>query len=81
MTQLLLNVNDADLAVLEPLLHRLHITYIRKEEETQTVSLENKTALLAELKELASKITISSFGNPIEWQKETRMDRTLPFRY
>ncbi len=79
MTQLILNVNDTDLSIIEPLLNRLKIAYATKEGQKKQL-VESNTSFLKELNQLAEKITISSFGDPVEWQKEVRQDRQLAFR-
>ncbi len=46
-----------------------------KEKEIDNTALFNKLRTIQEQPNLTS-----SFGNPIEWQKETRKDRKLPLR-
>lgn len=44
------------------------------------VYLHDREKKLLELRYLAAQIKQSSYGNPIEWQREIRQDRVLPFR-
>jgi hypothetical protein len=83
MTQLILNVNDADLSIIEPLLNRLRIAYARKEEQTVSLKNGNSKILVARKKLLAmveDGLNTSSFGDPVEYQKEVRKDKILAFR-
>ena len=76
--------NDSDLAVLETMLNRMQFRYTKTEKkENQKPDLSNskvRAEVLRELRYLASKIKTSSFGDPVEWQRETRIDKPLAFR-
>jgi hypothetical protein len=83
MTQLILNVNDADLSIIEPLLSRLRIVYAKKEEKVVPLKIENSKILAARKKLLAmveDGLDTSYFGDPVEFQKEARKDKVLAFR-
>lgn len=79
MKQVTLNIKqDKDLDILMPILDRLGITI-------QEDNLHSKKKLSEEeyLKCLAiidKGIDVSNYGDPMEWQKEQREDRKLPYR-
>jgi hypothetical protein len=75
--------DESDLAILESLLRRLKLRFeMRKGQipvlEPSADSEREKNLL--ELRRLAALIKHSSFGDPVEWQREVRKDRILPFR-
>lgn len=81
--------NEQDLIVLEPLLKRMKLRFERKngkKESTQQAKLdlsaqqrlEAARVLLLQMHE--EGIDVSTYGDPIEWQRETRNDPAQPFR-
>lgn len=76
--------NEEDLAVLEPLLKRMHLHFERKNGESNpslSLAEQKLEAARAQLRQmLQAGVDISTYGDPIEWQRETRMDTALPFR-
>lgn len=79
MKQVTLNIKeDKDLDILIPLLDRLGITIqesnliskkkLSEEEYKKHIAIINKG------------VNVSNYGNPLEWQKEQREDRKLPYR-
>lgn len=75
MTKLVLEIqNPADLQLLVPLLERLRIRYIRKE-ETKIVE-ENE--IVEALRIIDEGCDMSNYGDALEYQKMVREDRELP---
>jgi len=73
---------DSDLIQVEQLLAKLQVRYEKQdtklsEKEYNTSDIE---AIKKELRFLASKIKVSSFGDPVKFQRAVRKDRPLPFR-
>ncbi len=77
MTNLTIQVqNQKDLEVLIPLLERLNIQYVSfSGKEPSENGLEEHFQVIEE-----TRLESSSFGDPIEWQREQREDRQLPLR-
>ncbi len=79
MKQVTLHIKqEADLEILLPLLDRLGIT-------VQENNLFSKKKLSEEeyqkvLQTIQKGVEVSSFGDALEYQKEVRKDRKLPFR-
>ena len=73
--------DENDLAVIESLLKRLKLRFEKRKGQTETpkTDIEREKNLL-ELQYLAAQINHSTFGDPLEWQAETRKDRNLLFR-
>ena len=73
--------DESDLAVIESLLNRLKLRFEKRNGQTASpkTDVEREKNLL-ELRYLAAQIKESTFGDPLEWQAETRKDRSLPFR-
>jgi hypothetical protein len=75
--------NDSDLAILESLLNRLKLRFEKRNNGSFQEPKKDETEYeknLKELQNLAAQIEESSFGDPVEWQREMRKDRPLPFR-
>lgn len=75
--------DDSDLAILESLLNRLKLRFEKRNNGTFQKPQKEETEYqknLKELQSLAAQIEGSSFGDPVEWQREMRKDRPLPFR-
>ena len=74
--------DESDLSILESLLRRLKLRFEKRKDTISSldvVDIDREKNLL-ELRQLAAQIKESSFGDPIEWQREIRQDRVLPFR-
>ena len=71
--------NESELAVLEPLFQHMNLRYEKKAKPKER-SEADRIALLARLNYWSSQIKGSSFGDAVEYQKEVRKDRPLPFR-
>lgn len=76
MTRLVLDIpNKVDLDLLIPLLRRLHIRFSKIETPV------TKAPELAEAIRIVSMgCDMSTFGDALAYQIETRTDRSLPFR-
>jgi hypothetical protein len=84
--------NDSDLEVLAPLLTRMKLRFdARNGQKKQSKKAEivlPKLTPLQKLEEARAKllqlhidgVDASYFGDPLEWQRETRRDKQLPFR-
>ncbi len=80
--------DERDLAILEPLLRRLKLRFEKKKgpsnqtHQTGTSEAKEKleTARALLLKMLEEGTDASYFGDPVEWEREVRQDRLLPFR-
>lgn len=80
--------DEKDLAILEPLLRRMDLRFEKKNGQSkaakQTATPEAKAKLEATrallLKMLEEGVDASCFGDPVEWQRQSRQDRPLPFR-
>ncbi len=76
--------NEEDLAVLEPLLKRLQLRFERKSVESNpslSLAEQKLEAARVQLREMLQVgVDVSTYGDPIEWQRETRADNTLPLR-
>ena len=81
--------NEKDFAVLEPLLKRMKIRFERKNGPKKAISnakqpstaqqnLESARAKLLQM--LKEGVDVSSYGDPIQWQREVQQDNRLPFR-
>lgn len=81
--------NEQDLVVLERLLTKMKLRFEHKsskkeEAETSKQSISAKRKLeaartrLLQLREAG--VDVSSYGDPIQWQRDTRQDNILPFR-
>lgn len=73
---------DSDLIQVEQLLVKLQVRYEKQdtklsEKEYNTSDIE---AIKKELRFLASKIKVSSFGDPVKFQRAVRKDKPLAFR-
>jgi len=73
---------DSDLIQVEQLLAKLQVRYEKQdtklsEKEYNTSDIE---AIKKELRFLASKIKVSSFGDPLKFQRRIRKDKPLAFR-
>ena len=73
---------DSDLIQVEQLLVKLQVRYEKQdtklsEKEYNTSDIE---AIKKELRFLASKIKVSSFGDPLKFQRSIRKDKPLAFR-
>lgn len=77
MKQVTLNIKqDKDLDILIPLLDRLGITF---QEDNSHPKLSDSE--YAEIKKrIMVGIDVSNYGDPMQWQKETREDKNLPYR-
>jgi hypothetical protein len=75
--------DDSDLAIIENLLNRLKLRFEKRNNgHIQAPKNDNDFQKnLKELRHLAAQIDQSSFGDPVEWQREERKDRPLPFRH
>lgn len=71
--------NEMDLAVLEPLFQHMNLRY-EKKIKTKEKTEADRIALLARLNYWSSQIKGTSFGDAVEYQKEVRKDKPLPFR-
>lgn len=73
--------DESDLEAIESLLKRLKLHFEKRKSPTETpnTDIEREKNLL-ELRYLAAQIKQSTFGDPLQWQEETRKDNTLPFR-
>ena len=72
--------DENDLAMIESLLKRLKLRFEKRKEQTETPKTDpEREKNLLELKFLAAQIKHSTFGDPIEWQAETRNDRSLSY--
>ena len=73
--------NENDLAVIESLLNRLKLRFEKRKGQTETPKTDiDREKNLLELRYLAAQIKNSTFGDPLDWQNESRKDRSLPFR-
>lgn len=73
--------DETDLAILESLLRRLKLRFEKRKDNSSSLSVDNdREKKLLELRHLAAQIQESSYGDPIEWQREIRKDHVLPFR-
>ena len=74
--------DEGDLLIVESLLRRLKLRFEKRPNEVTPIGVSdnNREKNLLELRFLAAQIKESSFGNPIEWQREMREDRVLPYR-
>jgi hypothetical protein len=75
--------DDSDLVIIENLLNRLKLRFEKRNNGhiQAPPNDSNYEKNLEELRQLASQIEQSSFGDPIEWQRIQREDRPLPFRH
>ncbi len=64
--------NEQDLLLLLSLTNRIGIKVVKE--------IDSKHSLEYHKNIIAKGIQKSSFGNPLEWQKEARTDRQLPLR-
>ena len=71
--------NESELAALEPLFQHMNLKY-EKKAKFKVLTEADQVALLARLNYWSSQIKGSSFGDAVEYQKEVRKDRPLPFR-
>ncbi len=79
MKQITLNIKqDKDLDILLPLLDRLGITI--HEDNTHSKKKLSDEEYKEILNRISKGIDVSNYGDPIQWQKETREDRKLPYR-
>lgn len=75
--------------VLEPLLRRMKIRFEQKDIKRK-IGIGTKKTLSAQRRLDAARtrllqmhkegVDITAYGNPVQWQKETRQDTHLPFR-
>ena len=81
--------NEQDFIVLEPLLKRMKIRFEQKDIKKKVVvrtkrllSAQQKleTARVRLLQMHKEGIDVTSYGDPVQWQKDTRQDTCLPFR-
>jgi hypothetical protein len=80
--------NEQDLTILEPLLKRMKLRFEKKNghpaaTEAQQKSAKEKNLEAARtllLKMHQEGIDASYYGDPSEWQRETRKEANLPFR-
>jgi len=76
MTKLVLEIpNQHDLDLLLPLLRRLSIRF-----SNPTVSTPKEGELEEALRIVRQGCDMSSFGDALQYQNETRQERSLPFR-
>jgi hypothetical protein len=76
MTKLVLEIpNQHDLDLLLPLLRRLSIRF-----SNPTVSTPKEGELEEALHIVRQGCDMSSFGDALQYQNETRQERSLPFR-
>jgi hypothetical protein len=76
MTRIVLDIpNESDLEALLPLLRRLRITVAKMDHIEK-----EKPDIEAALEIVGAGCDMSSFGDALAWQKESRKDRQLPYR-
>lgn len=84
--ELVVYINDEkDFSVLEPLLSRMKLRFERKNNvnainESSATQEKVESARAQLLQMLKEGVDVSSYGDPVAWQKETRQDNMLPFR-
>jgi hypothetical protein len=80
--------DEQDLTILEPLLKRMKLRFEKKNGRPASTKAQTKTAKEKNL-EVARALLLkmhlegvdaSYFGDPSEWQRETRTETKLPFR-
>lgn len=77
MTKLVLEIqNPVDLQLLLPLLERLRIRYTRKETE----QIVDKDDIAEAMRIIDEGCDMSNYGDALEYQKQVREDRDLPYR-
>ena len=65
-----------ELAFVEQILARLQVKF-----KTKPLALSNNQKALAALQKIAQrKVLATQIPDPVQWQRETRQDRPLPFR-
>jgi len=77
-----------DLTILEPLLKRMKLRFEKKNGRPSAVKAEQKAAKEKNLEVARASllkmhqegVDTSYYGDPSEWQRETRQDTNLPFR-
>ena len=76
--------NPSDWAMLQPLLKRLRIRFIQKNEVPQELvkePIENPTSVLDKLNALLDAgVDASYYGDPVAFQRDARHETELPFR-
>jgi hypothetical protein len=72
--------NPKDWAIIQPLLKRLKISFTQKETPSVNGQKGARDEVLETLLHLAEQIDVSSYGDPVEYQREVRKDRPQPFR-
>ena len=76
MTELVLEIQrESDLEELLPVLNRLNIKYIIRKKKRKISAKEIEEALRV----IRIGADFSYLGDPVEWQREQRRDRELPF--
>ncbi|HRI61745.1 MAG TPA: hypothetical protein PK228_18535 [Saprospiraceae bacterium] len=76
MTELILQIRkESDLQELLPVLNRLKIKYVSRKKTRKSSSKEIEEALRI----IRAGADFSYLGDPVEWQREQRKDRDLPF--
>lgn len=84
--ELVVYINDEkDFSVLEPLLSRMKLRFERKNNvnainESSATQEKVESARAQLLQMLKEGVDVSSYGDPVAWQKEARQDNILPFR-
>ena len=76
MTELVLQIRkESDLRELLPVLERLKIKYVSRKKMRKPSSKEMEEAVRI----IRAGADFSYIGDPVEWQREQRKDRDLPF--
>ncbi len=76
MTELVLQIRkESDLQELLPLLNRLKIKYVSRKKTRKPSAKEMEEAVRI----IRAGADFSYLGDPVEWQREQRKDRDLPF--
>jgi hypothetical protein len=76
--ELVIYINDEkDFSVLEPLLNRMKLRFERKNNvrtmnESSSTQEKVESARAQLLQMLKEEVDVSSYGDPVAWQKETR---------
>jgi len=76
MTELVLEIQrESDLEELLPILNRLKIKYVSRKKKRKPSSKEVEEAIRV----IRAGADFSYLGDPVEWQREQRRERELPF--
>ena len=76
MTELVLEIQrESDLEELLPILNRLKIKYVSRKKKRKPSSKEVEEAIRV----IRAGADFSNLGDPVEWQREQRRERELPF--